>query len=153
MSFMDLQKLAEWIVHSQGESTFSANPQLTESRMGCVCLTHCGLRCLMPEQLFQGQLHIQQRCMAGALQLSRGLLSVLNLIPQWVINKVLLITMGAVKYPFSSLLPIAAFGTTRPCSLLLSSQKLSQNRWDEDSHFILCTGLIQPHYKKQCSSN
>lgn len=57
-----------------------ANPM--EGRMSCVCLAHCGLRCLRPEQLFQGQLHVQQRCMAVALQLRRGLLSVLYLIPQ-----------------------------------------------------------------------
>lgn len=79
---MDLLKLADRVVYSQGENTLSANFQLMESKMSCACLTHCGLRCLRPEQLFKGRLHVQRRCMAGALQLSRGLLSVLNLIPQ-----------------------------------------------------------------------
>lgn len=144
VSCMDPQKLADWwshsIVHSQGEGKSSANPQLMEGRMSRVCSAHCGLRCLRPEQLFQGQLRVRRRCMAGALQLSRGLLSVLYLIPQWVINKLLLITMGAVKDPLSSLLPTAAFGTAPlPCSPPLLSQWLSQSRWDQDSRSILWT--------------
>lgn len=61
--------------------------------------------------------------------------------------------MGAVKDPFSSLFPTAAFGTMQVFSVLLLSQKLSQNLWDEDSDFILCTVLIHPHYKRQCSVN
>lgn len=127
MSILVLQNLADWCMYSQGENLFTANLQLNESRMGCICLNHCGLRCLRPRQLFQGWLHGQLRCMAGALQLSRGLLSVLNLIPHRVINKLLLITMWAVKDPFSSLLPTAAFDTVRPRLLLLFTQKLLQD--------------------------
>ena len=69
-------------MYSQGEGKSSANPQLMEGRMICVRSAHRGLRCLGSEQLFQGQLHVQPRCMEVALQLSRGLLSVLYLIPQ-----------------------------------------------------------------------
>lgn len=110
---MDLLKLADWwchwIVYSWGGGKSSANPQLMEGRMICVCLAHCGLRCLRHEQLFQGQRHVQQHCTDVALQLSWSLLCVLYLIPQWVINNSLLITMGAVKDPFFFTAPYRSF--------------------------------------------
>lgn len=130
-------------MHIQKELKCS-NPHLMESGMSSVCPVHGGLRCLRPEQLFSGHLRAQQRCMTTALQLRRSLLSVLYLIPQCVINKALLITVGAVKDPLSSLLPTAA---QQPYSLLLLSQKLSC-RWDGDSHSISWTVLIPPHYHK-----
>lgn len=118
-----------------------------EGRMSCVCLARCGLRCLRPEQLFQGQLHVQQRCMASTLQLSWGLLSVLYLIPQWVINKLLLITMGAVKDPFSSMFPTAAFGTALFTAVIKPVAVTKQLGWRQSISWPV---LIQPHYKKWC---
>lgn len=98
-----------WILHSQEKRRTQCWSTADGGQDGLCPLGPLWTQVLEPEQLFQGQLHGQQHCMAGALQLSRGLLSVLYLIPRWVINKVLLITMEAVKRSFFFKAPHCSF--------------------------------------------
>lgn len=136
--------LNDWLMQPIGELAVGAAAQLSGGGAGHAVSVwpteDSGVG--RPEQLFWGRRHIPWRSTAAALQLSRGLLSVLNLRPRWIINKMLIIATGTVRDPpppcFLSFWPSSAFSSTGSCKWL-------PRRWEKDACFVSHAGIIWPH--------